>query len=84
MHSILSLFTIQGAYASGEKDPYSYSRSMRKFPVPYPVMGMLPPITVTEIRASKETTEAHDPEAMAAQLARRDLNVVPSLLPCKT
>ena len=40
-------------------------------------------MVVTEIGASKESTKAPDADAMAVQLARRDLNVVPSLLPCK-
>jgi len=40
-------------------------------------------VVVTEIGASKDSTKAPDADAMAVQLARRDLNVVPSLLPCK-
>ena len=57
---------------------------MRKFKVPYPNPdGSLPSVVVTEIGASKDSTKAPDADAMAVQLARRDLNVVPSLLPCK-
>ena len=52
--------------------------------MPYPNPdGSLPSVIVTEIVASKQTTEAHDPDAIAVQLARRDLNVVPNLLHCK-
>jgi len=56
---------------------------MRKFAVPYPTGqgGTLPPIVVTEINASKDTTNAPDPDAISCQLARRDLNVVPTFLP---
>ena len=78
------IFCSQGAYADNEVDPYSYIRAMRKFKVPYPNPdGSLPSVIVTEIVASKQTTEAHDPDAIAVQLARRDLNVVPNLLHCK-
>ena len=53
--------------------------------MPYPKTdGTLPCIIVTEILATKDTTEAHDPEAINVQLARRDLNVVPNLLHCKS
>ena len=52
--------------------------------MPYPTGGTLPPVIVTEIAASKDTTTAHDPDAMSAQLARRDLNVVPTFLPGKS
>ena len=52
--------------------------------MPYPNPdGSLPSVIVTEIVASKDTTKAHDPDAVAVQLARRDLNVVPNLLQCK-
>ena len=52
--------------------------------MPYPNPdGTLPSMIVTEISANKDTTEAHDPDAIAVQLARRDLNVVPNLLNCK-
>ena len=49
--------------------------------MPYPTGGTLPSVIITEIVASKDTTTAHDPGAMSAQLARRDLNIVPTFLP---
>ena len=81
---IPDIFGFQGSYSSSSEDTYSYIRAMRKFKVPYPNPdGSLPSVVVTEIVASKDSTKAHDADAMAVQLARRDLNVVPSLLPCK-
>jgi len=58
---------------------------MRKFAVPYPTgQGgtALPPIVVTEITATIDTSNSPDySAAMSSQLARRDLNVVPTFLP---
>ena len=58
---------------------------MRKFAVPYPTGPggtALPPIVVTEITATIDTSNSPDYDAaMSSQLARRDLNVVPTFLP---
>ena len=55
---------------------------MRKFAVPYPdESGNLPTIHVQEIPANKDTTTAHDPDAINVALARRDLNIIPTFLP---
>ena len=63
---------------------FSYTRGMHKFELPIPDShGQLPDVNVVKVKASVDTTNAHDPSAMDAALARRDLNVVPSFLPCK-
>ena len=78
-----AILTIQGSYASGDPDIYTYIRGMRKFAVPWPTQGNpLPPIVVTDIIPSSDTSNSPDHDAaMSAQLARRDLNVVPTFLP---
>jgi len=77
--------TFQGSYVSEKSDTYTYIRGMRKFAVPYPTgQGgtALPPIVVTEITATIDTSNSPDySAAMSSQLARRDLNVVPTFLP---
>ena len=81
---LFSLFlTVQGSYSSGSNDIYTYIRGMRKFEVPYPTSGEpLPSIIVTDIVPSSDTSNSPDYlAAMSSQLARRDLNVVPTFLP---
>ena len=57
---------------------------MRKFKLPIPdASGQLPFVNVVDVKATVDTTNAHDVSAMSAALARRDLNVVPSFLPSK-
>ena len=57
---------------------------MLKFKLPIPdASGQLPFIKVVKVKASADTTHAHDISAMDVALARRDLNVVPSFLPSK-
>ena len=57
---------------------------MLKFKLPIPdASGQLPFVNVVKVKASADTTNAHNLSAMDAALARRDLNVVPSFLPSK-
>ncbi|KAL5499509.1 hypothetical protein EMCRGX_G010943 [Ephydatia muelleri] len=64
------------------QDSFKYSRSILTFPVPYlDANGNIPTIELTVLNASNCTSDAHNKSALDAQLARRDLNVVPTFLP---
>ena len=78
----LSSYTTQGNYGGDYQDSFKYSRSILTFPVPYlDANGNIPRIELTVLNASNCTSDAHIKSSLDAQLARRDLNVVPTFLP---
>ena len=72
----------QGNYGGDFKDSYKYSRSVLTFPVPYlDEEGRIPLVEITALNAFNCASDAHNKFSLDTQLARRDLNVVPTFIP---
>ena len=69
-----------------DEEYFKYARSILRFDVPEPVLDangilQIPTIKHVTLNAFNCTSEAHNKHCLDAQLARRDLTVVPTFLP---
>ena len=83
--NILAYF--QGNYGGDPSHTFKYTRSIVAFNVPKPEANpdngtfQLPSIAAVTLNAFNCTSDAHNAHSLDAQLARRDLTVVPTFLP---
>ena len=88
IYSTCTYFIIyfQGNYDGSSSEKFKYARSILRFDVPSPVTDangtlQLPKINAFILNAFNCTSDAHNAHSLDAQLARRDLTVVPTFLP---